>query len=143
MTLVPNPNPYEWKHWEIDYEDDIPFVKKAGVSLEKNGKIKDFLTQEAVDEAWKKGWHNPGKPETADFVDGVKEFDDSEIDEPTPNRTLHNMNKANLMALGKVRGLELPEEMENKNMRAAIVEREAEIFTSDSKEEEDSGKEEE
>ncbi len=56
---------YKFQPWELD-TDGVPHCKKAGVFLEKDGVLKSFLIQEEVDAAWANGWHNPGKPETAD-----------------------------------------------------------------------------
>lgn len=62
---------YKWRKNECDV-DGIPFVKKASVVLEKDGVQETFVTQEEVDQAWADGWHDTGRPETAD----------SAIDEP-------------------------------------------------------------
>lgn len=56
---------YKFQPWELD-KDGVPFSKKAGVFLEKDGVVKSFKIQEDVDAAWASGWHDPGKPETAD-----------------------------------------------------------------------------
>lgn len=60
---------YEWKPNECDPKDGIPYVKKASVVLEKDGKRETFTTQEAVTAAWADGWHDTGRPETADVRD--------------------------------------------------------------------------
>ena len=57
---------YEWKKNEVDRFTGIPFSKGPRVNLEKDGVKKKFVTQETVDEAWADGWHEPGRPETAD-----------------------------------------------------------------------------
>ena len=56
--------PYKWKPNECN-EDGIPYSKLANVTLEKDGELKTFLTQEEVGAAWADGWHEPGRPETA------------------------------------------------------------------------------
>ncbi|KKL11992.1 hypothetical protein LCGC14_2540200, partial [marine sediment metagenome] len=48
----------------------IPFSKGPRVNLEKDGVKKKFVTQETVDAAWADGWHEPGRPETADAING-------------------------------------------------------------------------
>ena len=57
---------YKWQPRECDPADGIPYVKKAPVVLEKDGVQKTFTTQAAVDAAWVDGWHDTGRPETAD-----------------------------------------------------------------------------
>lgn len=64
---------YEW-YWEHCHPEitserfpkGVPHCKLAPVTLEKNGELKKFRTQEEVDLAWGSGWHERGKPETAD-----------------------------------------------------------------------------
>lgn len=56
---------YEWPREQCNGEG-IPYSKLAIVTLERDGELKKFRTQEEVDAAWVDGWHEPGKPETAD-----------------------------------------------------------------------------
>ena len=67
---------YEWQMRECNpdvkregYPHGLPYSKIANVTLEKDGELKTFLTQEATDAAWADGWHEPGRPETADVIE--------------------------------------------------------------------------
>lgn len=77
---------YVWKVNECNAQG-VPFVKLANVVLERNGETKHFATQAEVDEAWANGYHDIGKPETAeDPVDIDGDHDDepaAEFDEMT------------------------------------------------------------
>ena len=117
MTLIPNPEPYKWKPNECD-EYNIPYVKKAPVVLEKSGRTQDFLTQTEVDEAWETGWHDTGRPQTADMVENVSK----ESSEPAgwTKKRFSDMNKADLMEYGKEFELNLTEDMTNDDMRKSI-----------------------
>ena len=57
--------PYEWSKLECD-QNGRPFVKGPRVVLEKDGVKKRFTTQETVTQAWSEGWHDVGRPETAE-----------------------------------------------------------------------------
>lgn len=74
---------YEWQPRECNAQG-IPYSKLANVCLERNGELETFLTQEGVDQAWADGWHEPGRPETADELRTAREHSVS----PGPNPPL-------------------------------------------------------
>ncbi len=95
---VPNPEPYEWKPWEVDV-NGVPFVKGSAVVLDRidtNGveERKRFSGQDAVDEAWATGWHDTNRPETADVI--------WDVPEPVldPEKPVEKMNKTEKIMYG-------------------------------------------
>jgi len=58
---------YEWKIDECN-ANGIPHSKIAPSRLEKDGVTKKFRTSEELAWAWKNGWYEPNRPETADEV---------------------------------------------------------------------------
>lgn len=94
---------YKWKHHELG-TDGIPHVKKAPVTLERAGDKKKFRTQEEVDAAWAAGWHDTGRPETAD------------VPYETKGENLHTMKKTALVELAAGEGLEIDMSMDHKDM---------------------------
>jgi len=68
---------YEWKPKECG-ANGIPYVKGPRVRLEKDGVTRKFVTQEEVDWAWKNGWYDVGRPETADEVVEAPKWPDKE-----------------------------------------------------------------
>jgi hypothetical protein len=133
---VPNPNPYEWKVQELD-NLGVPFVKGRIVRLERNGIQRRFTGQEAVDGAWARGWHDTGRPETADMVaiaPGVVEEKEGE-EEATPftgpasKSKLAKMNKSELIAHGEGIGIDLDEGLSNADMVLLIQVKESKLFT--------------
>ena len=99
---VPNPKPYPWGPTEVNSEG-VPFVKDRIVVLDRineKGEVerKRFSGQEAVDAAWAKGWHDTGRPETADVI-----WD--EVAEPKPEidltKPVEKMIKTEKVAYGE------------------------------------------
>ena len=103
---------YEWKLNECD-ANGIPYVKKAPVVLEKDGVKHTFTTQEEVDAAWDDGWHDTGRPETAEPA----------VDEPI---NLERMTKSELVHYGEEIGLELDMDMTKDQMLLFIASHEGE-----------------
>ncbi len=142
---VPNPNPYEWKVQELD-NLGVPFVKGHIVRLERNGIQRRFTGQEAVDGAWERGWHDTGRPETADMVaiapgvvdvtdgeEGEREGEDGKPTGPTSKSKLGKMNKSELIAHGNEIGLNLDvdladADMTNADMVLLIQVKESKLF---------------
>ena len=140
---VPNPDPYEWKPWEVDV-NGVPFVKGSAVVLDRidtNGveERKRFSGQEAVDEAWANGWHDTGRPETADVI-----WDVAPALEPDIFKPVEKMNKTEKIMYGDTfdPSLELSMDMTHAEMdlliKAALSQEEEEEPLEEEEEEEES-----
>lgn len=121
---IPKPDPYEWKPWEVDH-DGIPFVKGSAVVLDRInehgvGERERFSGQDAVDEAWATGWHDTGRPETADVIwEDEEEKEEEEVSKPKP-KSYKSMNKAEKIEYGETLGLELHDDMSHEEMNLDI-----------------------
>ena len=92
---------YEWKPKEIDPATGIPYSKLRAARLEKNGVTKKFKSQKELDWAWKNGWYEPKRPETADVITSEPEvvMPKFEGDKWPSRNDIMKMNMTELTAL--------------------------------------------
>jgi hypothetical protein len=96
---------YQWKPQEIDLKTNIPFSCGPAASylvIEEDGKViasGTFKGQEAIDRAWRDGYHEPGRPETKGaWPIEEKAEEPKEAEEPAKEikKSIYDMNRGEL-----------------------------------------------
>lgn len=91
---------YVWQPRECDPVTGIPYSKLRAARLEKGEMNRKFKNQKELDWAWANGWHEPGRPETADDPNEIVEKKEPQFkrDEWPPRDQLVGMNMTELQA---------------------------------------------